>query len=126
MSYLCNTINVPKVYAIMTKKQGDYTVSFIYSLSFVVYGITAYILGGIEGQFGDSQKYIIEKKEGEFLEYQEKNKQNTGLIVASKTGKKYYFSWCSGVSRIKEENRRYFETEKEAEGEGLTLSKTCD
>jgi hypothetical protein len=28
-----------------------------------------------------------------------------GTVVASKSGTKYYYPWCSGVARIKEENK---------------------
>lgn len=46
-------------------------------------------------------------------------------IVASRNGTKYYFRWCSGVSRIKEENKVWFETTKEAEDRGYEPSKNC-
>ncbi|MEK7091690.1 MAG: hypothetical protein AAB900_01755, partial [Patescibacteria group bacterium] len=31
-----------------------------------------------------------------------------GKVLASKNGQKFYYPWCSGVSRIKEVNRIYF------------------
>lgn len=37
-----------------------------------------------------------------------------GLVVASKSGTKYYYPWCTGVSRIKEENKIWFDTIEEA------------
>jgi len=46
-------------------------------------------------------------------------------IVASKTGTKYYYTWCSGVSRIKEENKIYFKTTEEARARGLTPASNC-
>ncbi len=46
-------------------------------------------------------------------------------IVASKSGKRYYYLNCSGVSRIKEENKVYFASEQEAEAAGLTLAANC-
>lgn len=48
-----------------------------------------------------------------------------GSFVASKTGTKYYPIDCSGVSRIKTENRIYFASEKEAEEKGYTRTETC-
>ncbi len=45
--------------------------------------------------------------------------------VASKTGKIYYGVKCSTVSRIKVENRIYFNSKKDAESSGYTLSKNC-
>lgn len=46
-------------------------------------------------------------------------------VFASKTGKKYYFSGCSGLKRIKEENKISFESPELAEKAGLTLAANC-
>ena len=46
-------------------------------------------------------------------------------FVASKTGKVYYPYGCKSVSRVKPENRVYFESREQAETKGLTLSKSC-
>ncbi len=46
-------------------------------------------------------------------------------FVASKSGKKYYLPTCSGVSRIKEENRVWFATKEDAESAGLTPATNC-
>ncbi|MFA5770860.1 MAG: hypothetical protein WC894_05205 [Patescibacteria group bacterium] len=51
--------------------------------------------------------------------------ESNQTILASKNGTKYYFTWCSGVSRIKEENKIWFATEQEAQMRGLTKSSTC-
>lgn len=45
-----------------------------------------------------------------------------GDIVASVNGKKYYFSSCREISRIKEENRITFATEQEARDAGYEPS----
>lgn len=47
------------------------------------------------------------------------------LIVASKSGTKYYYPWCTGVSRIKEENKVWFNTIEEAHAKGLTPAAGC-
>jgi hypothetical protein len=49
-------------------------------------------------------------------------------FVASKNGTKYYPSKCSAANRINPENKVYFETEAEAQAQGLsrTVSKSCD
>jgi hypothetical protein len=52
-------------------------------------------------------------------------KNNSSQLVGSKNGKKYYYTWCSGVSRIAEGNRIYFETKADAEARGYTPSSTC-
>ena len=51
--------------------------------------------------------------------------QAEGTFVASKNGTRYYYPWCTGVNRIKEGNKIWFQTKEEAEGRGLTLAKNC-
>ncbi len=46
-------------------------------------------------------------------------------IFASVSGKTYTYSWCQGASRIKEENKIFFQSEDEAKRTGRTLSKLC-
>lgn len=48
-----------------------------------------------------------------------------GSYVASKNGKKYYPLTCSGVNRIKEENKIYFKTQAEAEAAGYSKAANC-
>lgn len=50
---------------------------------------------------------------------------DTKSFVASKTGTKYYPAGCGGISRIKEENKVYFATEKDAQDKGYTRTDTC-
>lgn len=46
-------------------------------------------------------------------------------FVASQTGKTYYPKGCSGINRIKPENRVYFTTADQAQRSGYTLSTAC-
>ncbi len=46
-------------------------------------------------------------------------------IVASKHGSKYHFPWCPGARTIKEENKIWFATEKDAEQAGYTKAQNC-
>ena len=46
-------------------------------------------------------------------------------FVASKSGKKYYLPTCSGVGRIKEENRVWYATALDAQNAGLTPAANC-
>ncbi|MFA5934509.1 MAG: hypothetical protein WC827_01325 [Candidatus Paceibacterota bacterium] len=48
-----------------------------------------------------------------------------GTVVASKSGTKYYYPWCSGVVRIKEENKVWFNSIEEAKARGLTPASGC-
>lgn len=47
------------------------------------------------------------------------------LFVASKSGTRYYFPWCSGVGRIKEENKIWFTTPEEAKKAGYSPASNC-
>ncbi len=51
--------------------------------------------------------------------------QGEKQIVASKNGEAYYYIWCSGAKRIKEENKVYFSSKEEAEKAGYRPAKTC-
>lgn len=51
------------------------------------------------------------------------NKKTT--IFGSKSGTKYYFSWCKSGNRIKQANRVYFETSARAESAGRTIAANC-
>ncbi|MEK7065817.1 MAG: hypothetical protein AAB938_00515 [Patescibacteria group bacterium] len=58
------------------------------------------------------------------------NKSATGLdakgnYVASKNGTKYYLPWCSGATRIKEENKVWFTSVEEAKKSGYEPAQTC-
>ncbi|MDO8604853.1 MAG: hypothetical protein Q7K40_05690 [bacterium] len=46
-------------------------------------------------------------------------------LVGSKNGTKYYYPWCSGVSKISPANLIHFVSKSEAESRGYTASATC-
>jgi hypothetical protein len=48
-----------------------------------------------------------------------------GAFLASKSGTKYYPSWCKSASRIKESNRVWFDSEAEAAQAGYGKASTC-
>ena len=48
-----------------------------------------------------------------------------GLLVASKTGKKYHFPWCAGASQITEKNKIWFNSFEEAQKAGYTAAANC-
>lgn len=56
---------------------------------------------------------------------QAKNTSVNGVVVASKSGTKYYYPWCTGVNRIKEENKVWFDSIEKAKAVGLTPSAGC-
>lgn len=48
-----------------------------------------------------------------------------GKIVASKTGSKYHFPWCSGAKSIATENKIWFNSEEEARRSGYLPASNC-
>lgn len=48
-----------------------------------------------------------------------------GRVVASKSGKTFYYPWCSGRNRIKPENERWFDDSEQALKYGLKPAKNC-
>jgi len=48
------------------------------------------------------------------------------VVVSKKsTSKKYHFLWCAGAKQIKEENKVFFNSEKEAISAGYSLAGNC-
>jgi hypothetical protein len=47
------------------------------------------------------------------------------LFVASKTGKSYYYPWCTQAEKILDKNKVWFETQDEAVKAGYSPSKSC-
>ncbi len=50
----------------------------------------------------------------------------SGPVYASKNGTRYYYAWCTGLNRIKEENKITFKDKTEAESAGLKLASGCN
>jgi len=67
--------------------------------------------------FIDNSASVIKKEIGEG--------QVGGKYVASKNGSKYHFPWCSGATRMKEENKIWFETKEAAEKAGYGPAANC-
>ena len=63
--------------------------------------------------------------DGSSTSFIESSSASASLFVASKSGKKYHYPWCSGAQRIKESNKIWFNTKQEAEGAGYTPASNC-
>ncbi len=48
-----------------------------------------------------------------------------GIVVASKTGKKYHLPWCSGAKTISDNNKIWFNSIDEAKKAGYTPALNC-
>lgn len=51
--------------------------------------------------------------------------QTSAQVVASKSGTKYHFPWCSGAKRISEKNKIVFNSIEEARKAGYTPASNC-
>jgi len=51
--------------------------------------------------------------------------QEGGQVVASKSGTKYHYPWCSGAKSIKEENKIYFDSVEAARAAGYLPAGNC-
>jgi hypothetical protein len=49
----------------------------------------------------------------------------SGVVVASKTGKKYHLPWCAGAKSIGEDNKIWFNSIDEARKAGYTPALNC-
>ena len=49
----------------------------------------------------------------------------SGQVIGSKSGKKYYFPWCSTVKRIKPENQVHFASADLARAAGFVAGGNC-
>lgn len=49
----------------------------------------------------------------------------SGIVVASKSGKKYHFPWCSGAKQISPKNKITFNSTEEARSAGYTPASNC-
>ena len=51
--------------------------------------------------------------------------QTDKKVFASRNGSTYYYAWCSGAKRIKEENKIWFATREAAEKAGFKQAGNC-
>ena len=78
-----------------------------------------------EKQEKESKSNIKEDEEQNEDVRQDEN-HSEKKIVASRNGEVYYYIWCKGVKRIKEENKKYFNSKEEAEAAGYRPAKNCE
>lgn len=97
-------------------------------------GISSFGLGRLSVLWTKKESITIENQvNGEYetnnsasiISTSSKSVSVKGKYVASKFGKSYNFSWCPGTSRIKEENKIWFNTKEEAESRGYKPSGNC-
>lgn len=113
-----------------TKNSDIFLILLIIFIAFASFGLGR--LSVIE-QKQDMTPILIEQRTQKSAVYTSVGKpeinqatmNESGSIVASKSGTKYHFPWCSGALRIKEENKIWFNTIEEARAAGYTPAANC-
>ena len=111
----------------MDKLKGyweDYGSEIYITVSFVIIAFVSFYFGRLS--IMNTNATIISSSEIEIIESSESKNTSEKAIAGSINGTKYYYSWCSGIKRINEENLIYFDSEAEAEERGYTKAKNCN
>jgi YHS domain-containing protein len=103
------------------------------SLTFIDFMAIIGVILGITGFFTYSTVIdLYERSPVTYIESSASSSNNdvktiekSSLIIASKNGKTYYYSWCKGVERIKSENKITFQNEDIAKATGRRLASGC-
>ncbi len=80
------------------------------------------IIGGEQAKNMQQMSHISENQPASSAGIIEQKK---GSYVASKNGSVYHLPWCSGVSRMKEENKVWFDSKEDAENAGYRPAANC-
>ena len=88
-------------------------------LVFILFGILSFGIGYLAGKDKTQIKIVQTKLESHIP------RADISFVLASRSGSKYYYIWCTGVNNISLKNRIYFKNAEEAEKAGYVLSRTC-
>lgn len=96
-------------------------------------GLSSFGLGRLSAlpERGENLKIISEVTKGENVRLEQSatvslsGEAAAGKYVASKSGKKYHFPWCSGAQRISAANKIWFESIEAARAAGYTPAENC-
>ena len=101
-----------------------------YFLIVIILLIGAFFIGKLSRFMEAEPVFAFYSKEEEDKNFEaQKDKlfgvMSTKTIVASITGKRYYFVWCKGAANLKESKKIYFDTEAQAQARGYTIAANC-
>jgi len=101
-----------------------------YGLLVFLLCLTSFMFGKLTSSMENTPSFTFESKEVEEQNFQKEKddlfgKVSTSTIVASITGKKYYFVWCKGAINIKDSKKIYFDSEDLAQKAGYTIAANC-
>jgi hypothetical protein len=117
----------------MLRKINSYLRDSLSFIDILALGLTFIVLGGgflwITHEDYKNRPGVLYQESDDYLpEISSEinvNRVSPSGIIASRTGKTYFYSWCKGVEKIKEVNKITFSSEEEARASGRVLSKTC-
>ncbi len=108
--------------ALQCKSAGEDAIHRFYLPLVVIFvGIAAFALGALSTQ--NAQGSAITQVATPLVAT--KPLSIGGLYVASKSGSKYHYPWCSGARSIAEHNTIWFKSTEEARAAGYTPAKNC-
>ena len=132
---------VNSVFLLKNRAKKAFHADFFTVIVVVLVAFSGFGLGRLSSLEGNKTPILIEKDQSFLFPSDDvsvkkdltpgKTIQNSSnsiqkYLVASKSGGKYYFPWCGGVSRIKEENKIGFASETEARKSGYTPAANCN
>ena len=100
----------------------------IVALIIIFVGLSGFGLGRLSVDTNQNNEIRLINKSGELsasVALSQGLDEKLGLIVVSKSGAKYHYPWCSGASRMKEENKIWFNSTEEARRAGYTPAANC-
>jgi len=118
-------ITITKKIKFYLDKYGDAIFSVFL---FLALGLTTFSLGMLyeREQLQSNREISIQKAtEADLLWEEYQSQQRQGDYFGSRNGTKIYTEGCSAGSRIKDENKVFFETIQQAESLGYSLSSSC-
>ena len=98
---------------------------YILPVMLILTGLTAFGLGRLSTMGEQGPRLIINNAPAVTQTAAVAASKDKGAYVASKSGTKYYLPSCSGVSKIKEENRVWFASVAQAQAAGYTAAANC-
>ena len=98
---------------------------YILPVILILIGLTAFGLGRLSTAGEQGPRLIINNAPILTQTAAVAASKDKGAYVASKSGTKYYLPSCSGVSKIKEENRVWFSSVARAQAAGYTAAANC-
>jgi hypothetical protein len=115
---------VPKIVAEFLYKYKGWPEAALLPAIVVLVGLSAFGLGRLSVTAGEGPRLVIRLPDAS-TQTAAAYMAGQGAYVASKGGTKYYLPSCSGVSRIREENKVWFATVQEALSAGYTAAANC-